>query len=83
MAYDELFKFIFPAVGIIAPIIIMMLTRGFESGKRSVVNETNLMRMMEEVPHLREKTSDLYKQIGEIKTDIAVIDDRLKRFVGQ
>ena len=83
MAYDEFLKFLFPAIGIIAPIIIMMLTRGFESGKRSVVNETNLMRMMEEVPHLREKTSDLYKQIGEIKTDIAVIDDRLKRFVGQ
>ena len=83
MAYDELLKFIFPAVGIVAPIIIMMLTRGFESGKRSVVNETNLLRVMEEVPHQREKISEIFEQLGEIKTDIAVLNDRVKRFVGQ
>ena len=61
----------------------MLLTRGFESGKRGVVNETNLLRVMEEVPHLRDKTTDIYKQISEMKTDIAVLDDRVKRFVGQ
>ena len=82
MAFDEYLKFVIPAISIMAPILIMLLTRGFESGKRSVVNETNLLRVMEDVPQLREKTTDIYKQLGEIKTNIAVLDDRVKRFVG-
>ena len=75
--------FIIPAISIIAPIVIMLVTRGFESGKRSVVNETNLTRIMEEVPRQREKISDIYDKIGELEKSVAVIDDRVKRFVGR
>ena len=60
----------------------MLITRGFESGKRSVVNETNLTRVMEEVPHQREKISEIYDRIGALEKNVAVIDDRVKRFVG-
>lgn len=75
-------SFLIPGISIVAPIIVLFLVRGLESAKRSVVNETNLVRIMEDVPHQREQITDIYKQLNEVKTEVAIIDDRVKRLVG-